>query len=214
MFPFDLNARFLLSHPQGQSPSLPFTWALSSVALEAEIDSASLELWAGSLLPDLSLTALNQPVSLVASQRSPQSLNALLTPLSSSVKPFILAPLTSGADLPQIKASTPTPLNSFLIEKATPNKHKLICEVATSKTKFKRGFGAAKKAPTPIFIKAVRKSFGDVRTKVKPLSLSNFGIAHVVERSLLYFPEKRMKYITADPQTPVDVVLGGISTFV
>lgn len=43
LLPFDLHARFVLSHPSG-NVGLPFTWALASTALEAEVDSASLNL--------------------------------------------------------------------------------------------------------------------------------------------------------------------------
>lgn len=97
LMPFDLNARLLLSHSARGGTPLPFTWALASAALESEIDSASLDIWVNSLFPDLSYTALTQPVTLVTRQDTPRALSLLLTPLAGGIRSFSLTPLSQGA---------------------------------------------------------------------------------------------------------------------
>lgn len=120
LLPFDLNARYLISHNSRQVTSFPFTWTAVSAALESEVDAASADLWANSLLPEMSPIALTQPTSLVNSQGTPSSLTSLLTPSFGGLKPFQLSPLAPAPVSVLAKLQTPSNLVEFLVRpKAT-----------------------------------------------------------------------------------------------
>lgn len=120
LLPFDLSARQLLSHSSPLATPLPFTWAAASVALEAEIDGASIGLWATSLLPDQSSMALNQPASLVGKQATPAALRALLTPTAEALRAFYLAPLSPARPQALARLLPPSKLVCYLARPGLP----------------------------------------------------------------------------------------------
>lgn len=113
LLPFDVNARFVLNHTASPLASLPFTWTLASAALESDIDTSSLGIWANALLPDLSQASLCQPLTLLSRQKTQTSLKSLLAPLASGLAPFELAPALPAFQMPSSRTASPAPLATF-----------------------------------------------------------------------------------------------------
>ncbi len=193
LLPFDLSARQLLSHGSPLASPLPFTWAAASVALEAEIDGASMGLWATSLLPDQSGMALNQPASLVGKQATPATLRALLTPTAEALRAFYLAPLSPARPQALARLLPPSGLVFYLARPGLPlpSAHRASAlrptypDIAFDRAGASRGPALAALARTSVGLARAREALAAYVTALGTLDrrLASAAVEHSLARA-------------------------------